>query len=188
MLAFYLAAIDTSEDRQFIAQLFDEYRQMMFSITYSILHHRYDAEEAVQNAFVNIMESNSLKMLKTFDIKRRESYISIAAKNAALKVYNRRKKNNENTADEYYIDSDNIDTTEEEALSSLGVMEIKSAIDILPENYRSILELHFLIGMSYDEIAGELNITSDNARQRIHRAKKHLEEILMKRGFNNDKG
>ena len=185
MLAFYLAAMDTQEDRNFVAQLFGEYRQMMFSITYSILHHRYDAEEAVSNAFVNIMESNSLKKLQTFDVKHRESYIAIAAKNAALKIYNQRKKNNENTVNEYYIDSDNIDTTEEEALSSVGVFEIKSAIDALPENDHTILELHFLNDKSYDEIAKELSITPDNVRQRIHRARKHLEIILQERGINN---
>ena len=186
MLAFYLVTLDTPEDRNFVAQLFGEYQQMMFSITYHILHHKYDAEEAVQNAFVNIMESNSLKKIQTLDVKHRESYIAMAAKNAALKVYNQRKKNNENNADEYYIDSDNIDTTEKEALSLLGVREIKAAIDMLPENDHNILERHFLSGMSYDEIASELNITPDTARQRIHRAKKRLEKILLKRGINND--
>ena len=186
MLAFYLAMMDTEEDRQFIAQLFSEYQQMMFSITYHILHHRYDAEEAVQNAFVSIMKSNSFKKIQTLDAKHRESYIAMAAKNAALKMYNQRKKNNGNSADEYYIDSDNIDTTEKEALSSLGLLEIKSAIDMLSENDHNILERYFLSGMSYDEIANELDITSDTARQRIYRAKKRLEKILLERGINND--
>ena len=183
MLAFYLATMETPEDRQFVAQLFDEYQQMMFNITYNILQHRYDAEEAVQNAFLNIIESNSLKKIQTFDAKRREAYIAIAAKNAALKIYNRRKKNSENKVDVYY---DNIDITEEEALSLLRVWEIKSAINILPENDRNVLERHFLIGMSYDEIAKELNITPDSVRQRIYRAKKRLEKILMKGESNND--
>lgn len=186
MLAFYLAAMETPEDKQFVAQLFDEYQQMMFSIAYHILHHTFDAEEAVQNAFVNIMESNSLKKMQTFDAKNRESYLAMAVKNAALKVYNRRKKNNENSMNEYYIDSNSIDTTEKEALSALSAQEIKSAINELSENDHNILELHYLYGKLYDEIARELGITTDNVRQRIHRAKKRLIKILMERGIHND--
>ena len=185
MLAFYLAAMDTSEDRNFVEQLYSEYQQMMFSITYHILKHKYDAEEAIHNAFVNIMESNSLQKIQGLDAKRREAYLAMTAKNAALKVYNRRKKNIENSAHEYYTDSESIDSTEKEALSLLGIWEIKSAIDALPENDHSVLELYFLTGMSYDEIARELNITPENVRQRIHRAKKRLEQVLLKRGIDN---
>lgn len=186
MLSFYLAMMDTEEDRQFVAQLFDEYQQMMYGITYNILHHKYDAEEAVGNAILNIMESNSLQKMKTFDVKQKESYIAKTAKNAALKIYNKQKKNNENSVNEYYTDSDNIDTTEEEVLSSLTVQEIKSAINELSDNDHNILELYYLHGMSYIEIARDLDITSGNVRQRIHRARKRLIKILEDRGIQND--
>lgn len=187
MLSFYLAMMNTEEDRQFVAQLFDKYQQMMYSITYNILHHKYDAEEAVGNAILNIMESNSLQKMQTFDDKHKEAYIAKTAKNAALKIYDKRKKNNENSANEYCTDSDNINTTEEEVLSSLTVQEIKSAISELSENDHNILELYYLNGMSYDEITRVLDITLDNARQRIHRARKRLMKILEERGIQNDR-
>lgn len=183
MLSFYLAMMDTDEDRQFVAQLFDEYQQMMYGITYNILHHQYDAEEAVGNAILNIMESNSLQKIQTFDVRHKESYIAKAAKNAALKIYNKRKKNNENSTNEYYMDSDNIDTTEEEVLSSLTAQEIKSAINELSENDHNILEIYYLHGMSYGEIARDLDITPDSVRQRIHRARKRLMNKLEERGI-----
>ena len=187
MLSFYLAMMNTEEDRQFVAQLFEKYQQMMYSITYNILHNKYDAEEAVGNAILNIMESNSLQKMQTFDVKHREAYIAKTAKNAALKIYNKRKKNNENSMNEYYTDSDNIDTTEEEVLSSLTAQEIKSAINELSENDHNILELYYLHGMSYDEIARDLDITPENVRQRIHRARKRLMKILEERGIQNDR-
>ena len=186
MLAFYLAMLPP-EDRQFAEKLFSEYQQMMFSITYHILQHRYDAEDAIGNAILSIIESKSIKKLQKLDAKDREAYIAVVARNAALKTYNMRKKNNEKSASEYYIDNDDTDVTEKEALSDLGVQEIKAAINELNENDHNILELHFLNGMSYDEIARELDITPENARQRIHRARKRLEKILSERGIRHDK-
>ena len=187
MLSFYLAMMETDEDRQFVEELYHKYEQMMLNITYSILQKRYDAEEAVHNVFMSIIESDSLQKMETYDDKHIEAYLAMAAKHAAFKIYNRRKKNYENSMNEYYADSDNIDTTEKEAISSLTVQEVKSAINKLSENDQDILSRHLLFEMSYDDISKELNITQDNVRQRIHRARKRLMKILEERGLHIDK-
>ncbi len=48
----------------------------------------------------------------------------------------------------------------------------------LPEKYREPLALYYLFGYGISEIAEMLGISSDNARQRLSRARKMLRERL----------
>lgn len=58
------------------------------------------------------------------------------------------------------------------------VNEIISAIELLPINYSSVLRLKYSQGYQDSEIARILNITEDNVRKRISRAKKKLALLL----------
>lgn len=182
MLSFYLAMVDTPEDKLLIEKLYTAYERMMFSIAYSVLKQKYDAEDAVHDAFLSIIKSNSLEKLKVMPNIERESYLAVIVKNSARKVFNKRKKNIENNK---YSNSDNSDTTEEAALSSLRVDEIKEAMNMLPEADYDILCLNLINRYSYNEIASSLDIKPDAARQRVHRAKKRLIEKLNEMGINN---
>ena len=52
----------------------------------------------------------------------------------------------------------------------------------LPENYWNVLLLKYSHGYDDREIAQMLDITEENVRQRISRAKKRLSELLEKEG------
>lgn len=54
-------------------------------------------------------------------------------------------------------------------------------INNLPEMYRNVLQWHYIWGFSEKDIAKQLNITPENARQRVSRARKKLKERLEKK-------
>ena len=64
---------------------------------------------------------------------------------------------------------------------------LMKALDSLPIDHRRVLLMRESGGMSYDEIAGELNLDIGTVKSRIFRARKKLCEILSKDGNFSDR-
>lgn len=58
-------------------------------------------------------------------------------------------------------------------------MHLMDLIDRLPEGYRSVLMLKYDNGFSTGEIASMLNLSEENVKKRLQRAKKKLEQELL---------
>ena len=52
-----LTIIDNSEDRTKFCVIYEKYRYLLQKVAMDILHDRYLAEDAVQNAFLRIAEN-----------------------------------------------------------------------------------------------------------------------------------
>jgi len=55
MLAYFLAALESEEDRRRFTELYQRYHARMERTAISILKNQGDAEDAVQNAFMQII-------------------------------------------------------------------------------------------------------------------------------------
>ena len=183
MLSFYLAMVDTPEDKLFVEELYTAYERMMFRIAFRVLRQKYDAEDAVQEAILSVIKGDALEKMKSMSDIERKSYLTVIVKNSAYKIYNKRKKNNENSI---YNDPDNANSTEEAVLSSLSIEEIQETMNMLTESDYDILCLYLINEQTYEEIAAALDIRPDAVRQRVHRAKKRLMDKLQERGIGND--
>ncbi|MDT8370323.1 MAG: sigma-70 family RNA polymerase sigma factor, partial [Longimicrobiales bacterium] len=62
---------------------------------------------------------------------------------------------------------------------------IEEALRELPESWREVLELVDMQGWSRAAAAKRLGTTENNLKQRLHRARKGLEEILEGRGLSS---
>jgi len=67
---------------------------------------------------------------------------------------------------------------ESEHYSGLNVKEILSKMNELKNNYKVTLTLHLIEGYDYEEIAQILEISYENSRTTISRAKKKLRQLL----------
>ena len=61
-------------------------------------------------------------------------------------------------------------------------MDLKMAIDLLPEIYREVVFLHFFHGLKLTDIAAVLGIKIHVVKYRIKKGKKLLREILLEKG------
>lgn len=57
MLSSLIATVDSPTDKELITQLYNTYKQFMYNISMSILGKREDAEDAVQDSFVRIIDN-----------------------------------------------------------------------------------------------------------------------------------
>lgn len=160
-------------------EIYKLYYKAMFNTAIRILQNSNDAEDVMQEAFLNAftkLESYKGEVpfgawLKRIVINGSLTYIKKKNKlqEVSLEVVNKKiesdVKEESPTTDIDYV--------------NLKVKEVSRAMNQLKESYRNILNLSLIEGFDNDEIAGILNISNENCRTTISRAKSRLRKLLM---------
>lgn len=172
MLAILLTAIESDKEKERFIEIYEKYRTYMEQTAIRILKEQSDAEDAVQNAFMQIIKHFE----KTYEIPNdnlRFWIISIV-KNEALSIL--RKKKRICSIEDWDGFTNNIDDVVEYS-------ELVTLFTRLPETYRAVLEMKILLGYSDKEISRHLGITVTAVSSRVNRGRLLLREIIRKGGF-----
>lgn len=173
MLMFYLSMLDNEDDKNIFKELHDEYSTLMYRKAYGILRDCNLAEDAVQESFMRIIK-NFDKFSKKKCPQTRNKFVNIV-RFVSIDIYRKRKKQQE-------VSYDKIEGTiiDELAITDniLEGMEIERCLFKLPESYYIILSLKYDDGYSYKEIAEILDLSEENVKKRLMRARKKLREII----------
>lgn len=172
-----------SPDMEIVRELFEKHRQMMYLKAFGILHNKSDAEDAVQNAFLSII--NKLDKIISIPSNERVFYIVSIIEHAALDIMKKKKLHPFWDISEHEEMVSSL-STEEEALNNIAIEEIEEALKGLSDRDYSILFLYLFKEMKPREIAAELGISENNARVKIKNARERLIKILKKRGIDYD--
>lgn len=143
-------------EQQYLALLPGLYR-----LAKSILYSHADAEDAVQSA--------ALKALKAKDRLRpgsEKAYIARIVINECRNIQRRRKRELP------------VGALPEEGAGSGEEAELRIALNVLPEKYRTALLLRYMEGYSERETAQILAISLPALKSRLHRARKALANEL----------
>ncbi len=172
-MLIYLALIEREEDKRKFELIYLSYKQTMFYAANRILKNHHTAEDAVHQAFIRIIDN--LDKINEDNCHKTRAFLVVITEHIAIDIYRKQKRENTVSFDEFeiYI-SDNLSLEDE--LTD----DVSSAIASLPVNYSTVLRLKFSQGYNNSEIAQILDITEENVRQRISRAKKKLGELLQK--------
>lgn len=173
MLSLFLALIDDLSDQEMFINIVELYEKQMWYIANKVLNDAHHAEDAVQNSLLRI--ATNIKTLRNFNDNQTKSYVLTAAKNAALDIV---KKNNK-------FETVSIDLSLN-LKNEIGSSEIDSysnenyviyILNKLPQKYRDVMYMHFVLGMSEKEVAKSLGIRLNTVRQQIHRGRKKFAEL-----------
>lgn len=151
-------------------QLYELYSKAMFNVCYRMMNNREDAEDMLQEAFVQAFQK-----LETF---RNESgfgtWLKTITVHACINALNKRKP------DLKYIDDlHRLETAEEEPEEALYTTQnVVDAMNQLPEGGRIVFSLYLLEGYDHSEIAQILNITESTSKTQYMRAKRRVYEIM----------
>ena len=171
----YLALIETEEDKRKFERIYVSYKQTMFYAANRILNNVHTAEDAVHQAFLRIL--NHLEKINENDCHKTRAFLVVITEHIAIDIYRKQKRENTLSFDELEVYIADNSLPEHEVID-----EVSAAIEKLPVNYSTVLRLKFSQGYSNSEIAQTLDITEENIRQRISRAKKRLSQILSEEG------
>jgi len=172
MLAFFLAALESDEDRELFVFIYEHYRARMEQTAIRILGLQSDAEDALQNAFMQVIRHFE----KVYLIPREELifWLISIVKNESLMILRKRKKE---------IQFENWDSVTETAEDVTNYNELVDLFRNLPETYRSVLEMKILLGYTDREIAEHLNISETAVSTRASRGRELLRKIMEKEGM-----
>lgn len=184
MLDFLLSIVETEEDADLVTRLVKEYEKRMFSIAYSVLHNKADAEDAVYDAFLKVVRHLDKIKGKTFD--EAGVYISAITRSISIDELKRKKKHilvdPENNIDLF----GSYDDVEDMALDNLSYEELQEVLLKLNKTDYEIIYLRYFWDYSITDISDILDISRGAASQRLYAAKSNLKEKLEKRGFSDE--
>jgi len=164
-------------------ELVDRYKRSVFNIIYRMTGQYQEAEDISQEVFLTVFQ----KLYQFDSSKRFAPWIHRIAINTCISSL--RKKNKVvllNFDDSYanqlepdqspqYVDPDiNLERAELRD-------EIKAALMEIPESYRSVLIMRYQLDLSNLEIAETLGVSKENVEVRIHRARKSLRRVIIRR-------
>lgn len=142
----------------------------MFNTSYRITKDREEAEDIMQDAFLD-----AFSKMDQYDEKATfGAWLKRIVINKSIDRYNRKRKEATSIEDENVSDiPENIEEDHFEVLS-YKIDMIRKAIELLPDQYRIIVSLFLLEGYDHEEISEILGISYDNSRTRFSRAKKRI--------------
>jgi RNA polymerase sigma-70 factor (ECF subfamily) len=151
-------------------QLYQLYSKAMFNVCYRMMNNREDAEDMLQEAFVQAFQKlDSFRNESSFG-----SWMKTITIHTCINALNKRKLDLR-----YMDDLHRFDTTEEEPEEALYTTDnIIDAMNQLPEGGRIVFSLYLLEGYDHGEIAQILNITESTSKTQYMRAKRRVYEII----------
>ena len=172
MLAFFLAVLENEADREKFTEIYEQYHGLIEKNAMRILKNQQDAEDAVQNTFVQVIRH--FEKACEIDCKNLPFWIISIVKNESLMILRKKKR---------IVQLEDWDGISVEAESVSEYSELVCLFSKLPETYRAALEMHFLLEYSGKEIAQKLDISESAVNTRISRGRALLREIIEKEGW-----
>jgi RNA polymerase sigma-70 factor (ECF subfamily) len=170
-----------SGDKQALSQLVTRYSERIYNLAMRILRNREDAEDILQETFLTVLEK-----LDTFDGRSSFfTWIYRIGTNASLMKL--RKKKMQFAEVPEYPDFDKtlqgvFTDLSEDPSSAIHDKEVQKVIDHaianLPEIYRTVFILRDLEYLSIKETSKILDISEENAKIRLRRARLYLRDQL----------
>ena len=167
----------------------DKYKNKVYGIIYSFCGQTCDCEDIAQNVFIKIF-----KALPKFKFESEFStWMYRIVINEAITVSKRNKRDivplDVNTSEDEeksniidFLKSD--DNTEESLIQKELQKNLHQALNQLKDNYKKVIVLRDIEDYSYEEIAKMLDVSTDNVKIWLFRARAKLKEILLKEGNN----
>ena len=168
-----------SGEKEAFEILYNKYKNKIEYFIYNIVKDYQKAEDIAQETFIYVIQ-HQMRENSSF-----KYYIYLVARSKALNYINVEKRRNEIT--EKYLANDN-EQIEKDVLDIITTEESKKelleSIELLDERYKNAIYLVNIEGLSYEETSKILGETLQNTKNLIHRGKKQLRKILLKKGFN----
>lgn len=173
-------------------EIYEKHYRMVFYAINKIVKNELDTEELASETMIRVH-----KALPTYreDLSKLSTWIMNIAKNAAIDHY-RKKKLNTIAIDSVYIDWVNGDESpqtdhlialkcdsvnpEEKMIENEVRKVMNSQFEKLNQKDKTIATLHYFDGLSYEEVANEMEMPLGTIKAKLHKARVMLMEAFPK--------
>ena len=172
MLAFFLAQLETENDKKFFEYLYNKFFSRVVQSVLPILNSHDFAEQVAIDTFWLLSQ-------KFAEISQREEeeikgWLLVTAKYTAWHfLENKNAKKRVPTEYMEFPDKFAAPVTDEQ------IVDLLEAVAKMPEKYRRVVQLHYFGGYLAREIAEMLGVKTNTVEQQLSRARKILKEMLV---------
>lgn len=172
---------ENEAERQRFEKFYESMYRKCLHMAMSVTKNRVLAEDAVQEAFLKYM----YKKEKYFSLpcNKQEALIVIMVKNKAIDILRKQKIRVVDIVDEYgdeiLADGVNIET---DYVTDESYKRLLSLVETLPDIYKNVFYMKYVLELNNGEIAEMLEITKDTVAVGLNRAKEKIKEKILKGG------
>jgi RNA polymerase sigma-70 factor (ECF subfamily) len=172
-------------DSAALAELYDRYGRLAYGLAYRVLSDGQAAEEAVQDAFLQVWRKAG-----TFDPERGagfRAWLLTIVHNRAIDTLRRRARHDSREVEldpgaPFQGDADPVF----EVLGNLDRDQIRKAMATLPADQRNTIEMAYFEGLTHREIAERHSLPLGTVKGRLRLGLHKLHELLLLQGATND--
>ena len=156
---------------------------IMYRVALSLTHNRADAEDLVQESLLR-----AYKAIRTFDGRYPRAWVLTIVRNTER---NRHRRRRPQLLADPEIPDDLVPASSADAVElraeyhELGGA-IAQAVVTLPFNFRQVVQLVDIDGLTYQEAAELIEVPLGTVMSRLHRARRRLRELLIPQGFGHE--
>ena len=168
-----------AQDHQALAELYDSLAKPLFSTAVHILGDTREAEEVIQDVFVQIWNRAATfdgelgaPLHWTLGITRHRCIDYLRSRQRRTRLLD------DATTETEILSRPASSTSAHEALNDEEMAKVRTAVRTLPPDQRQAIELAFFGGMTHQEIAEALNEPLGTIKARIRRGMLKLKESL----------
>lgn len=163
----------TDDDRKHFEEIFLPHLDAAYNLAHWIIQHHQDAQDVVQDAYIRAFRGfrrfrggNSRAWLLTIVRNTAYNWLNCHAPEGKLIPYD----------EEKHADIISINESKDELVSDRQKEHLQKALERLPLEFREIIILYELEGLSYKELAAALGIPVGTVMSRLSRARRRLQE------------
>lgn len=170
-------------------ELIRGYKKISYNIALRVLRNKEDAEDISQEALIKVFKNiNSFNMQSTFKV-----WLYRIVMNTCLDHKRKKKlstysidKQSENNTGEHALEIPDFSSNPDFILQNkLDKEVLYDSIDTLDDDFKNVIVLRDLHGLSYKEISIVLECNEGTIKSRLNRARKKLKELMIKNMFNS---
>lgn len=170
-----IALFQQKQKMQALAELYGRYVHLVSTLSHSILKQQQLTEDAVNDVFEIIARD-----LKTTQVQNFSSWLYSVTKFHCLKLKKKHQKEfaREDMSNEEASD-DAITNLEMELKLQKRIALMKSSLGDIKEHQKTCIELFYLKGMSYHEVAEQTGFSVKEVKSYIQNGKRNLKNVML---------
>ena len=165
--------LDAAKDSDF-QKIYAELMPVLFKVAYNIVRAEYIAEDLCHDSLIKMVE----KQMQFPSLNDAKFWLIRVVKNASLNQVKRKGRERKAYAKAFKEDTRKMDTGEEVYLKTETSKIVNTALDLLPDKLKIVLQLKEYGDLNYKEIGRILGITEGNVKVRVFRARERLASLI----------
>ena len=159
-------------------ELYRLYSKAMMNVAFRIVGSIDEAEDVLQEAFLDAFNRvKDFRQETTFGLWLKQIVV-----HRSINMLRKRRLEMVELGDDQLDNIPDEEDSDDEEIQ-YKVAQVKEAMKELPDGYRVVLSLYLLEGYDHEEIGQILNISENTSRTQFLRAKRKLNELLIKKGI-----